>query len=33
MRRQLVACLAQNPTMGSCPGKQKQLLEILREVA
>ncbi len=34
MRRRLVACMAQNPTVGSLsPAQQKQLLEILRNVA
>lgn len=34
MRRRLVACMAQNPTVGSLsPEQQKQLLEILRNVA
>ena len=34
MRRRLLACLAQNPTIDSLsPTQQKQLLEILREVA
>jgi DNA-binding MarR family transcriptional regulator len=34
MRRRLVACMAQNPTVGSLsPTQQKQLLEILRDVA
>jgi DNA-binding MarR family transcriptional regulator len=33
MRRRLVACMAQNPTVGSLsPEQQKQLLEILRNV-
>ncbi len=33
-RRRLVACLAQNPSIGSLSAtQQKQLLEILREVA
>jgi DNA-binding MarR family transcriptional regulator len=34
LRRKLVACLAQNPSIGSLPReRQQQLLEILREVA
>jgi DNA-binding MarR family transcriptional regulator len=34
LRRRLVACLAQNPSVGSLStAQQKQLLEILREVA
>lgn len=34
MRRRLVACMAQNPTVGSLSSdQQKQLLEILRNVA
>jgi DNA-binding MarR family transcriptional regulator len=34
MRRRLVACLAQNPSIGSLSAtQQKQLLEILRDVA
>ena len=34
MRKRLVACLAQNPAVGSMPpARQKQLLEILRDVA
>ena len=34
LRRRLVACLAQNPSIGSLPReRQEQLLEILREVA
>jgi MarR family transcriptional regulator, organic hydroperoxide resistance regulator len=34
MRKRLLACLAQNPAVGSLsPSQQKQLLEILREVA
>ncbi|HMI28668.1 MAG TPA: MarR family transcriptional regulator [Gaiellaceae bacterium] len=34
MRRRLLACLSQNPSIGSLsPSQQKQLLEILREVA
>jgi DNA-binding MarR family transcriptional regulator len=34
MRRKLVACLAQNPSIGSLSAtQQKQLLDILREVA
>lgn len=34
MRRRLVACMAQNPTVGSLSSEQqKQLLEILRNVA
>lgn len=34
LRRRLVACMAQNPTVGSLsPTRQKQLLEILRDVA
>jgi DNA-binding MarR family transcriptional regulator len=34
LRRRLVACLAQNPSIGSLTAvQQKQLLEILREVA
>jgi DNA-binding MarR family transcriptional regulator len=34
MRRRLVACMAQNPTVGSLSTEQqKQLLEILRNVA
>ncbi|MFL6019787.1 MAG: MarR family winged helix-turn-helix transcriptional regulator [Gaiellaceae bacterium] len=34
MRKRLVGCLAQNPTLGSLSAaQQKQLLEILREVA
>ncbi len=34
LRRKLIACLAQNPSVGSLsPEKQKQLLEILREVS
>jgi MarR family transcriptional regulator, organic hydroperoxide resistance regulator len=34
VRRRLVACLSQNPSIGSLsPAQQKQLLEILREVA
>jgi DNA-binding MarR family transcriptional regulator len=34
MRRRLVGCMAQNPTVGSLsPAQQKQLLEILRHVA
>jgi MarR family transcriptional regulator, organic hydroperoxide resistance regulator len=34
LRRRLVACLAQNPTLGTLsPARQRQLLEILREVA
>jgi len=34
MRKRLLACLAQNPTLdGLSASKQKQLLEILREVA
>jgi DNA-binding MarR family transcriptional regulator len=34
MRRRLVACMAQNPSVGSLSAsQQKQLLEILREVA
>jgi DNA-binding MarR family transcriptional regulator len=33
-RRKLIACLAQNPSIGSLPPeRQKQLLEILREVS
>jgi MarR family transcriptional regulator, organic hydroperoxide resistance regulator len=34
LRRRLVACLSQNPSIGSLSAaQQKQLLEILREVA
>jgi DNA-binding MarR family transcriptional regulator len=34
MRKRLVACLAQNPAVGSMSkARQKQLLEILRDVA
>jgi DNA-binding MarR family transcriptional regulator len=34
LRKRLVACLAQNPAVGSMsPARQKQLLEILRDVA
>jgi DNA-binding MarR family transcriptional regulator len=34
LRRKLIACLAQNPSIGSLPTqRQKQLLEILREVS
>jgi MarR family transcriptional regulator, organic hydroperoxide resistance regulator len=34
LRRKLVACLAQNPSIESLPrARQKQLLEILREVS
>jgi MarR family transcriptional regulator, organic hydroperoxide resistance regulator len=34
MRKRLVACLGQNPVVGSMsPARQKQLLEILRDVA
>lgn len=34
MRKRLLACLSQNPTLGSMsPQQQKQLLDILREVA
>ncbi len=34
LRRRLVACMSQNPTVGSLsPTQQKQLLEILRDVA
>ena len=34
VRRRLVACLAQHPALGDLsPAQQKQLLEILREVA
>jgi MarR family transcriptional regulator, organic hydroperoxide resistance regulator len=34
MRKKLVACLSQNPTIGSMsPEQQEQLLDILREVA
>jgi DNA-binding MarR family transcriptional regulator len=34
MRRRLLACLAENPAVGSLtPARQKQLLEILRDVA
>ena len=34
LRRRLVACLAQNPSVGSLStAQQKQLLDILREVA
>ena len=34
MRKRLIACLTQNPTIGSLSAsQQKQLLEILREVA
>ena len=34
MRRRLLACLSQNPTLGSLSSlQQQQLLEILREVA
>jgi DNA-binding MarR family transcriptional regulator len=34
MRKRLVGCLAQNPTLGSLSAaQQRQLLEILREVA
>jgi DNA-binding MarR family transcriptional regulator len=34
MRRRLLACLSQNPSIGSLsPSQQKQLLEILRDVA
>lgn len=34
MRKRLLACLAENPAVGSLsPSQQKQLLEILREVA
>jgi MarR family transcriptional regulator, organic hydroperoxide resistance regulator len=34
MRKRLLACLAQNPAVGSLsPSQQKQLLEILRDVA
>ena len=34
LRRRLVACLAQNPAIHALPpGRQDQLLEILREVA
>jgi DNA-binding MarR family transcriptional regulator len=34
MRKRLVACLSQNPTIGSLPAdRRKQLLEILRDVA
>lgn len=34
MRRRLVACMAQNPTVSSLsPAQQKQLLEVLRNVA
>jgi MarR family transcriptional regulator, organic hydroperoxide resistance regulator len=34
MRKRLLACLAQNPTIDSLsPTRQKELLEILREVA
>jgi MarR family transcriptional regulator, organic hydroperoxide resistance regulator len=34
MRKRLIACLTQNPTLGSLSSsQQKQLLEILREVA
>jgi DNA-binding MarR family transcriptional regulator len=34
MRRRLLACLSQNPSLGSLSSlQQKQLLEILREVA
>jgi DNA-binding MarR family transcriptional regulator len=33
MRKRLLACLAENPAVGSLsPSQQKQLLEILREV-
>ena len=34
MRKRLLACLAENPAVGSLsPARQKQLLEILRDVA
>ena len=34
LRRKLIACLAQNPTIGALPQeRQEQLLEILREVS
>jgi hypothetical protein len=34
MRRRLLACLSQNPTLDSLSSvQQKQLLEILRDVA
>jgi hypothetical protein len=34
MRKRLLACLAQDPTLaGLSASKQKQLLEILRDVA
>jgi len=34
MRKRLLACLAQNPTVASLsPARQQQLLAILREVA
>jgi MarR family transcriptional regulator, organic hydroperoxide resistance regulator len=34
VRKRLLACLAQNPAVGSLsPSQQKQLLEILRDVA
>jgi hypothetical protein len=34
MRRRLVACLSQNPSIGSLSSaQQQQLLDILREVA
>jgi hypothetical protein len=34
VRRRMLTCLSQNPSIGSLsPSQQKQLLEILRDVA